>query len=379
MAYHLQTKGKMRKNQLICRWLFWLACFTLLVSQKSFPQTYSETKKISKSFKVNHLFTVDVNNKYGTVNFVNWTKDSVRIEIVLSVNTTQTSRLKEILGNTDFSIQAAGTTIIAKTIFGAKGGGFLSDIKSISENISSSSDVRIDYFISHPSYMNIKVANKYGNIKTSSIKGAFTAALSNGNLIAENLSGISNIDVKFGDISISRINTGKIIASYGEINIENAEHLTLETRSEKMVKIEQANDLKILSKRDKLNIIKVNSLYGETYFSDLQTGTLSGEMSLTMKYGTLAMENISKGFSFINLNSKNTGIKIGFKKETAFQFELDLLNIIPKISEEANLAQKAPATPGSEAYLLRGKFGKAEKYPRINIKAESAPLSILSK
>ena len=124
----------MRKVRSNCRQFLLISLFVVLTFNKLLSQTYSETKKTSKTFKINHSSTFEVINKYGSIAINNWTKDSLKLEIILSVNTTQTIRLKEILANIEFNITGDENYLLAKTIFGNKNTSLFSDIKSITES-----------------------------------------------------------------------------------------------------------------------------------------------------------------------------------------------------------------------------------------------------
>jgi len=53
-----------------------------------FTQTYTESKKIIRSFPVFSDTRLDITNKYGKIHVIQWKKDSVRIEIDLFVRST---------------------------------------------------------------------------------------------------------------------------------------------------------------------------------------------------------------------------------------------------------------------------------------------------
>jgi len=164
-----------------------LILLTCIISNTVFGQTYSENRKIFRSYKVENSTTVDITNKYGKVHIIPWDEDSVRFEIELTIKAQSSSRLRKLKNSVDFDFTATGYYITAKTIFGSKYNSFLSDIRNLAETLIPKHQIIIDYIVKVPDNISLKINNKYGDIFTDNYNGDLDIFLSNGDLKANNL------------------------------------------------------------------------------------------------------------------------------------------------------------------------------------------------
>ena len=87
-----------------------------------------------------------------------------------------------------------------------------------SKIISYDSRVEINYYISMPEYLNLKIENKYGDVYMEDNTGDFSISLSNGSFKANSLGANSSLNLLFCDATINSIASGKMDASFSEIS-----------------------------------------------------------------------------------------------------------------------------------------------------------------
>lgn len=340
-------------------------------------QTYSEFKKIERSFKVIPSSTVDITNKYGKIHIVKWDKDSVKFIINLSVKTDELEEAEEILKNIDINFSGTHYYVTAKTHFQSDENSFLDDIKKLTEGIvESESEVRIDYTIHVPGYLNLKINNKYGNVYSDDIQGNFDLILSNGDFEANSINGNCVLDLKFGKAVINSLNTGDITIAYSDLYVKHAKQLSINSKSSE-VNIDYINVLKTQSKRDKYYVTETNYLYGQTYFCDYWVYLLNKEVSMEMKYGSLHLEEISSTFSFLNIDSKYTELNFNFKKGTSYQLDITHENVNLVYPKE--LAKIEKKTIEDDKFITYGKIGNAGTSAKLRIKAQGRAIKIYHK
>ena len=185
-----------------------LALLAVIWVNPFFAQMFTEEKKIVKSFKINTSTTVEVTNKYGRIQIIPWDKDSVSFEIDLFIKSDNLSRLQKVKNGIDFEFVNTKYYVLAKTNFENQYNGFISELKELSKDFTeifsgAQYQVKINYLVMIPEYINIKVENKYGDVYTDNLKGDLTLDVSNGNFKANSLSGNNNIYLKFGNASIN--------------------------------------------------------------------------------------------------------------------------------------------------------------------------------
>jgi hypothetical protein len=360
--------------------LFFLILVIIISINSAVSQPYSENRKVSKSFKISANSTVEINNKYGKIQIVQGNIDSVRFEVNISVKSSESKKVHALAENIDIDFTETSFYISVKTIIGSAKKGILSDLKSLAESfVPTESNVRIDYTITLPNYINLKLTNKYGDVFLDNIKGTFQLNLSNGDFKANTLEGNSEIDLKFcHNADINTMNSGRFNMLYAELRVGKTKQLNITSKTSK-IKIDEIDVLKIQSKSDKYVINSVNYIYGDAYFSDFTASRLSEEMSYSSKYGNINLENISKSFSFISINSKMTDLNLFFEKGTSYQ--LDLTHKDNKINYPREIAklQEKTIDEKNEILLTYGTIGKSEAKAKVKIEGEQSAINLFQK
>ena len=142
-----------------------ITLLTVIWVNPFFAQTFTEERKIVKSFITNASTTIEVTNKYGRIQIIPWDKDSVRFEIDLFIKSDNLSRLQKVKNSIDFEFVNTKYYILAKTNFENQYNGLLSELKQLSKEFTSifagsQYQVKINYLVMIPKYINIKVENK---------------------------------------------------------------------------------------------------------------------------------------------------------------------------------------------------------------------------
>jgi hypothetical protein len=352
---------------------FILLIFLIIISNNTFSQIYSQSKTVNKGYAINKFTKVEITNKYGEVKILESKVDSAVFEIKVYAETTSPEKLDEIIKSIDFKFNNTNYYLTAETVFESDKSLF-SDLKKLSEMVISSENViKVDYTIYLPSYIDVKIDNKFGDIYIENLKKELTVTLQNGNFKADNLEGNCILDFNFcNNVVLNNILSGKINIDYSEVKIKNAEQLNIISKSTE-VEIENINILNIDSKRDKYKIQKINYLYGETYFTDFDVDELSEEISLNLKYGEIEMEKILSTFSLIDFTSIYTDIVL--KLETGSSYIIDLTNADAELDLDekiSKLEEKILENGSTNIYGTIGSSGKS----KIKLNLQGGSLTI---
>ncbi|MBN2213438.1 MAG: hypothetical protein JW723_04275 [Bacteroidales bacterium] len=353
---------------MICRRILGLAIVFLITAAPLASQQYS--KRIVKKYKVNNSTTIDIYNKYGKIYIVTWEKDSVSFNIDLKINASSESKLNKLKSNVDFDFTGTEYYVIAKTRIGRNTNSVISDLADIAGSIlSSDNKVTIDYLVKMPKHLNLKLENKFGDVYIDDFDGNINLTLSNGELKANNLNGNAVISVSSGDGIVNSIREGKLIVSYSDFAIKEADKLSVESRSSR-INIEQADFLKLSSRRDKINLPEIYELYGESYWSDFTIHQLGNELNLNLNSGNISIDNIRKGFSFINITSEYTDIDLVFERTSVYAIDIthhqDMILNYPR--QLASLQTKV-INEEDRQELTYGKIGSGSSASKVKITA----------
>jgi hypothetical protein len=282
--------------------LMFLSALGVLLPVLVFSQVFEKGRQESKSYRVYKETSLEIYNKYGNIQLFTWDKDSVRIDIDMQIKASKESKVDKIFEYVDFEFSDSRYYVIARTRLNQQGA-FWSEVSDLANAFfSGSTKVQINYSVYLPQNMNIRLENKFGNIYSTDHSGKTTVILSNGDFKANDLSGDIAMDVSFGNASVNQIRTGKIIISYGELELESAESLVIESKSS-TVNIGKAVTLDINSKRDKYFIDEVATVTGTSSFSYLTFKDFSSELNLKADYGEIKLESIKPEFKLIEMNS----------------------------------------------------------------------------
>jgi hypothetical protein len=328
------------------------------------------SRHISKAYHVNSNFTLDISNKYGTVQLINRNIDSVRIDVDLRIKAKDNQKLEKLKQAIEFDFTTGQYYIIAHTKFGSSGSDALQDLIDIAGSyFSANNAVSIDYTITAPSNITVKIENKFGNVYLDNHEGNLNLSLSYGDIKANRLNGQSLIKLVSGDGEVNYIKNGELNVSYGNFHLREAVDLRTITRSSN-VTIDRVYNLNLDSRRDKIFLFNVLSLSGKSYFSAINITLLTGELSLEGRYGSLFADKISRSFSVIHVTSELTDLTLNFEKPMLFNFELnhsqDVTFFFPKAF--ASLTTKVVNTQ-ERLSLTSGKFGTGSPVSNVYINA----------
>jgi hypothetical protein len=235
--------------------------------------------------------------------------------------------------------------------------------------LSSSNSVTINYTVMVPSRVPLKIENKFGDVYLDDHEGSLNLNLSYGDMKANRLNGRSEIKLTSGDVEVSYIKEGQLYVSYANMHIREASKITAQTRSS-VVTMDNTGLLRLDSRRDKLFLNELGTITGDSYFSNINIGTLSKEIMLNTRYGDLTVDDIQRSFSSISLNSELTDVSLAFERPMLFDFELTHHQTVMFISPKAiaKLTTKV-FDPEEKIFITSGSFGAGTPDSRVNIKA----------
>ncbi len=331
-------------------------------------QTVSDARFRKKSYKVSPETTLEIENKYGTILIVPWNKDSVQITADIFLEAKSASKLRKLQNDIDVSFAGTSNYIIARTIIGDGGSKVASELRALSNTLVSSSTVEINYTIYLPVYVNLVLTNKFGDIYIDDLSGDVDISLSNGVLKANSFSGNSRVELIFAKGTIRELATSSLNLSYAEFTLGNAEQLDIVSKSSG-IEIDTAGVIKLESRRDKIEVNKVEYLYGNSSFTDVLISEFIREVDCNMNYGKMVIENVLPEFSRIKINSDYTDI-------TLFTSALSTYNIDILHNEKAIVhlplknADLKTIKTGEEFLTTDGTVGTGKSQKSISIKAE---------
>ena len=298
--------------------------------------------------------TLEVSNKYGTIEITPWNKDSAYIRAEVKAYAKDRSKLSKMFDGITVNITDSKYLVRAQTEFTSNINTLFESFKGMtSKIISYDSHVEINYYINIPEYLNLKIDNKYGDVYMEDNSGEFKISISNGSFKANSLGKNSSITMVFCDAKINSIVSGNIEASFSEVSIGETEDLSINSISSKY-DIKKAGMIRGESKRDKFFIENIGSLQGNAYFTDYKINNIRKDINLTTRYGSFNADLIDKSFESISINSNLSDISLNFDQAASYNLDIRHLNAFLVLPNKNIKTEKKALNEEKKEYMTSG-------------------------
>jgi hypothetical protein len=332
-------------------------------------QNDSETRSIIKTVPVDKETSFEVTNKYGSIHITSWSKDSAFIKAEIKAYAPNQTKLDKMFDGITINITDTKYLVRAQTDFTQNINMLFESFKGMtSKLISYDSRVEINYYISIPEYLNLRLDNKYGDVYMEDSKGKVTISVSNGSFKANSLGRESSVTFTFSDVTINSMASGKINASFSDLTIGETGDLIINSISSRY-EINKAEVIVAESKRDKFFIENIEVLKGNSYFTDFKIGNLKKEVDLLTRYGNVSADMVENKFESISINSGYSDISFRFNKGNSYNFDIRQVNSFLVLPEEVVMSEKKTINEEKKEYITTGSVGKNPGTIKVKIDA----------
>jgi hypothetical protein len=279
------------------------------------------TKEFHKEYKAGPGTTLDINNKYGDVVIQSWDKEQVVIDVKITVELPNQEKAQKLLSYIDVKFSEGENLISAKTV--------------IDENFSftgwggDSKKFSIDYNIKMPAATALTLTNKYGNSDIDELNGLVNLDIKYGNLTAGkltrgNIKPLSTLNLAYGKGTIDEAGWLDLMIRYvGSLEIEKSQALLLDSKYSKL-SIGETSSIVGESKYDNIKINKINNLVLDNGYCDVNIGELTKKLTYNGSYGSFEIESIPAGFEKLDADTRYMGVKLGIAESASYVLEAKL-------------------------------------------------------
>lgn len=260
-----------------------------------------------EEWPIESVETLHIINKYGEVKINDSGGDSVVVDVVITLEETNSSRRDEMLEMIDIDFQKSGNRVTAETL--------------IDDNFKSRNKFSIDYSVNIPSDKNLIIENKFGDVFVNELDASGTFIVKYGKLTANSLKAGSqdelNIDIEYGNADIESMSDAEIISKYTTFNIEETNNVILESKYSTF-KIEEITDLQLESKYDNFSIEEIVSLKASSKYTGFKIEELEKSIDLENEYGGFRVDIVSDQFELIDITNKYGNIRLGISDNVSY-------------------------------------------------------------
>lgn len=330
---------------------------------------HEKSKSINKSYSVSQNATLYVSNKYGNINITTWDKNTVEINIKITVKGNDLSHVNDKLNGIKVDFEASKNLVEARTRITKEKSNW-----SWWGN-SDKTSFQINYTIKMPKTNNVDLLNKYGEIELDELEGKSNIICNYGNINIESLLNNSNyIKLQYcGGSSVNYMKNGTVNADYSKISIEKAENLK-SSLDYTTLKIGTINNLSFSSDYGSVSVKNADHISGNSDYASMRFDNIYKSLDVNTDYAGIRINNVVKGFENITINANYSGIKIGTKENNNFKFSMSLKYAGLRYPEDKTIMHKSIKKTTSGLY--EGVFGNEETDSTININSNYGGVTI---
>ncbi len=290
--------------------------FSMGVSQNK--QTLQ--KELIRNLPVNPLLTLEINNLYGDLNMEVWQKNELEVRVVIEVTTEKVKFINQYIQAFDVMEKVDSNCIQFKTKIN----------RSLLDHSFNNrrSSYKINYYIKHPVYLNVKLFNKYGNVYVDELSGNFYLDLDFGTAYINNLTSdeserIPVVDLDYSKCVIKKTQFLEAHIDYSKLNVLEAKSISLSSRYSK-VEINSTRILKASSRYDELNVSSVSKVNLKTAYSDVHILEIYSTADIVAEHGVVIVKRLLNGFTDGYFDVAFTELKIGLDRDICLQLDANI-------------------------------------------------------
>lgn len=295
-----------------------LLVLPLLLLSVTLSGQESVTKEFHKEFAAGANTTLEISNRYGDVNIESWDKDQIVIDVKVKVEMSSKEKAEKYLSYIDINFSEGDNLVTAKTI--------IDDKFNFSGWGMGSKRFSIDYTIKMPVKNALTLSNKYGNTDINELHGLMNLDIKYGNLKAGKLSRgnvkpLSKLNLAYGKGSIDETGWLDVSIRYcGSMEITKSQAILLNSRYSKLI-IGETSSIVGETRYDNIKIESINNLILDNGYTEVNIGTLTKKLEYDGSYGSFSVERIPAGFESLRVETRYMGVKLGIEESASYYLE----------------------------------------------------------
>jgi hypothetical protein len=300
---------------------------------------------IKKEFIVNADAQLTVNNRFGKVHCANWEKNSVSIDVTITVTASDQEEAEKMFKRISVDFTDSPGLVTANTN--------MQEMKN-----SGRSRFSIDYMINMPVGINLDITNKFGDIYINEVQGKAKINLSYGNLDAKKFGNSDNLlDIKFSKARVNWIKGAVVSLKYSEMRLDYAGSLRLDSKYSDL-DAEKIIALNVLFEGGKLNMQNSSAVDSRSKFSDIDIQRIEQSLNLDIQYGNCDVREMPADFTAINIRNKYGDVSIGLSEQANYTLEAELKYCDLTYPEQRAKFSYRSTSPTSKSY--KGTIGGSQ-------------------
>lgn len=356
-----KIRRKMKKLNYKSGAFFFISLF--LISSAISISAQEVTKEFHKEYTAGTK-TLDISNKYGDVIIQSWDKDQIVIDVKVTVDMSNKEKAQKFLDQIDVQFSEGAGVISARTVI---------DDKFNFTGWGDSRRFSIDYHIKMPVGNDLTLSNKYGNTDIDELHGLMDLDIKYGNITAGkltrgNIKPLSTLNLAYGKGTIDETGWLDLTERYvGSMEIAKSQAILLDSKYSKII-IGETSSIVGQSKYDNIRIENIKNLVLENGYTEVNIGELTKKLTYNGSYGSFSIDRIPAGFESLDVETHYMGVKLGIVESASYKLDAKVTYGGLKYNEDNFRNQRRIVENNS--HEVSGTVGKDENpTSRVNVLA----------
>lgn len=289
------------------------------------------TKTIKKEFPLNATGTLNLINKYGRVDVKTWDKNRTKIDITIVVKAANESEAQDVFDRVRVDFSNDDAFVKAETVIESNKSSWWT------WGSSGQTEFQINYQVFMPATASLDLSNKYGDATVAPVTGKAKVDVKYGNFRLEGVGGNLAVVLDYGNGTVVKANNAEVSTSYSKLNLNDVQDVNLTSKYSKFT-VDKGKSIKADSRYDQFYLINIDKLNCQARYGNVEVGNAESVVAVSsytdykitrlrdngdfdLQYGGLRIENVSKGFSKINLVGKYSDFKIGVEDGASYTLD----------------------------------------------------------
>ncbi len=328
-----------------------------------YAQDNKATKNYHQEYPAGKNTQLVIDNKYGAIDVKNWNQDKITIDVVITIENTNPEKAKKLLEYLNVNFSQQGDKIEAVTSIDDKfnSGGSWFHFGSEGREFS------INYTVNLPSWLDVNISNKYGDIFINELTGPTHIFLKYGNMKANkilrgNEDPMATITMGYANATIEECNWLKLDLKYSKFNAETGKAYVIVSKYSKLY-LGECSSVVSDSKYDDYRVGRLTNFVVTAAYSGFKMKELDRKLDASLKYSGLSIDNVPATFESIKIENGYGGISIGIVPNASYIIDGEAH--YAKISVPDGKYDRVEENTSS---TIKGLVGKDEKTKsRVNI------------
>ncbi|MAY83116.1 MAG: hypothetical protein CMP59_03200 [Flavobacteriales bacterium] len=296
------------------RYTSMLLIAALLLASQLASASEGLVKKINESYKVKSGQILAISNQFGDVEITHWDKQEVKVEIEVIVDYKNQEKGQEQLDKIQIKIENGDKKLSIKTDIDNKG----------DASISKNEKMEINYTISMPANMPLELKNKFGDISLDSRTAKTMIELQFGSAKIGKLEHMENdLTFKFSDpVIIDGLGGGELVVKFSKLELGDCGNIDL-TSEMSTTNASDMGDSKVKVSHGGFTAATIEKIDLKSSMSTIKIERLEKGGSIDAGYGKLIIEELSKNFEGLEIDSKFGPVEIGIEQGSKLKLDAE--------------------------------------------------------